>query len=403
MKRRVHAGAGVIGLLAIGLCTLALTSGAGAQPSSYKPYSIVICGAGQTHCSNSAPATIGPAATGSVPDATVTFTNNVTSGNIPLGSDNLNVPSTLAGFSVANVLEADGTTALPACPMKLSQTGPTCWYSLDAQGNPSSPGTTVGFRNLNLGPGQSATFNLELVTPQPSTTACFETSTTLSPCPWTDQSKQSNDFSGTGNGLNPDSGSSYGTILGATSPCPKNNGCKTTLSDGGTPSGGPGTISVTVTTSSGKSLVTQVESLDYGKGLDPKFCSNISAAHQEFDTLSGGGSDRSQTISITTTLYPGYVQEVCNAALASFTDKVIAADGTVSLGKSTKVILPDGSTGYQGLLADCGTKGQPLGPNQVDCSKYPGVERNLSNPNNGDGTATVVFVEPAGFDGGHYN
>jgi hypothetical protein len=334
------------------------------------------------------------------------FRNDVSQGstNIPLGSDNLNVPTELPGFSVVGVLQAlpDGSTpALSTCPQKLSQSGSTCWYSLNA--TPSlCPGTTcgstVGFRNLNLSPGQSASFILQLVTPPPSTTAC----TTSSPCFFTDEAKQSNDFSGTGNDLNSESSSAYGTTLAAMASCPKNQGCQTTLNNGGTPTGAGGSISVTITTSSGKNTVTQIESLDYGH-FDATYCSGVSSVHYEYDKLLGSGSDRAQTVTITTTIqnYPStghYVQEVCLDSNKPFTAKVVDANDNFvpPLVPAHQTTLPDGSLGYQGLLPDCGTK--PLAANQVDCSKNPGVERNLSNPDNGDGTSTTVIASPPGFD-----
>jgi hypothetical protein len=376
-------------LVAALLSALAFASWASASANSDKPYAVIICTEAQTNCN---PAVVGPAAT-AAPWATpsVTFRNDVSQGNtnIQLGSDNLNVPSALPGFSVEGVLQSDGT-ALPGCPAKLSQTGPTCWSSLNG-------GSTIGFRNLNLGPGQSATFTIQLATPAPSTTAC----TTASPCPWTDQAKQSNDFSGTGNGLNSDSNSAYGTVLAAVAQCPKNNGCSTTLGNGGVTGGAGGSITVTITTSSGKKSATQIESLDYGQTLDSSLCSNITALNDEYDNLSSGGSDRSQTITITTTDYPGYVAEVCNASNKPFTAKVVDANDNFvpPLEPATATTLPDGSAGYQGLLPDCGTS--PLAADQVNCSKNPGV---LSRSTSLDGTThTIVIAVPPGFDAFHYN
>jgi hypothetical protein len=386
------------------LSAIAFVSLAGASnpANSSKPYALIICGFGQTGCTSGNPAVVGPASTGTAafPPASVTFKNDVSQGNtnIPLGSDNLNVPTALPHFSVVGVLQAlpNGTTQpLSGCPQKLSNTGPTCWYSL-------KNGSTVGFRNLDLGPGQSVTFPLQLVTPPPSTTVGGPC-TAASPCPWTDEAKQSNDFSGTGNDLNADGSSAYGTVLGAVESCPKNQKCPPmTLANGGTASDAGGSITVTIQTSSGKNSVTQIESLDYGTPLASGPCSGVSSVNYEYDKLSSGGSDRAQTVTITTTtegLLPGqYVQEVCNADNKPFTAKVIDPNtGAVTLAPAVATTLPDGTAGFQGLLPDCGTK--PLASNQVDCTKNPGVERGLSSPPDSTPTSTTVVAIPAGFDG----
>ena len=183
-----------VALFAAALAVLTLSAGAGANPN--KPYSIVICGGGQTGCTSSNPAVIAPGGTTANPaKLSVTFRNDNKPSGITLGSDNLNVPSTPAGFSVIS-------TSLPTCPPKFNNQAPACFVLLNRPQLRLNGGTTVGFRNLNLAPGQFISISMSAVTPAPSITAC----TTTSPCFWTDEAKQSNDFNGTGN--NPVSASS---------------------------------------------------------------------------------------------------------------------------------------------------------------------------------------------------
>jgi hypothetical protein len=387
MAGRVRTRAGVSGLFAIFFFSVVLVSTASAANSN-KPYSVVLCGNGQVGCTASNPAVIGPGGTAANPSMlTVTFTNNNKLGSgIKLGSDNLNVPTALPGFAVI-------TTSLPACPASLSQQGPACVYLYDASGNiVTSGGTRVGFRNLNLSAGASTgAITLSVTSPLPSTTAC----TTTSPCRWSDEAKQSNDFSGTGNNLNADSTSAYGTATAAVASCPKKQGCATTLGDGGTATSLAGSISATITTSSGKTAVTQIQSLDFGAPLDPTKCSGVSSMHYEYGVLSNGadnGSDRTITTSITTTPFSGYQQEFCLETGKAFTQKVISG-GFSTLAPASPTIQPDGSPGFQGLLPDCSTP--PQQPLQVDCSKNPGVLRRVANA---DGTTTTVAILPPGYD-----
>ena len=365
-------------LIAVALTALAV----GAQAStaaSNKPYSIVICGDGQTGCSATNPAVVAPGGTTVDPSSlSVTFTNdNKLGSGIQLGSDNLNVPSMPAGFSVIS-------TSLPTCPPSFTNATPPCFILLNN-------GATVGFRNLNLAPAQSISISISAVTPQPSTTAC----TTTSPCFWTDQANQSNNFSGTGNGLNSDANSSYGTVMSAVAFCAQKKACSTTLANGGTATSAPGSIDATVSTSSGKTAVTQVESIDFGTPLDPAACSGVSSPHLTAETLSNGsdnGTDRSQTITINTTDFVGYVSEVCLETNVPFTQLVIAPDGTESLAPATQT----GPSTFQGLLPDCATS--PPQPLQVNCSKNPGVLQRQTTVSALGTTHTIVFAIPPGFD-----
>jgi hypothetical protein len=376
--RAVRFRVGGVALLAAALAVLTISASAGATPN--KPYSIVICGGGQIGCTSANPAVIAPGGTTSNPSSlSVTFMNDNKPGSgIQLGSDNLNVPSTPAGFSVI-------TTSLPACPSSFNNSAPACVIL-------SHSGTTVGFRNLNLAPGQSISVAISALTPAPSTTTC----TTTSPCFWTDEAKQSNDFSGTGNDLTSDGASSYGTVTSAAASCAKKQGCTTKLADGGTASSAPGSISTTVATSSGKTAVTQVESIDFGAPLDPSKCSGVSSPHLTYENLSNGsdnGSDRSQTITINTTDFPGYVAEGCLETRMQFTQLVIAPDGTRSLAPANPTTLPDGTPGFQGLLPDCGN--QAL---QVNCNKNPGVLQRQTTVTAQGTTHTLVAAIPPGFD-----
>jgi hypothetical protein len=378
-----------LGFASIVVCSIVFASLASAQPNSSKPYSIVICGDGQTGCTVNNPAVTAPGGTTTNPaKLSVTLTNdNKLGSGIQLGSDNLNVPNPPPGFSVLS-------TSLPACATPLPQQGPACAYLLDSSGNVvSSGGTTVGFRDLNLQPGQSISVTMSLITPPPSTTNC----TTTSPCSWTDQAKQANDFSGTGNGLNSDSSSSYGTVTDAVASCASKKACSTQLADGGNANGGAGSVNVTVNTGSGKNAVTQIEALDFGTPLDTSLCGGITSIHEEFWSLSDGGSDRSQTVAITTTFYSGYQAQVCYFTTKQFTALQLTNGQPSGLVPATPTTV-DGVAGFQGLLADCGSK--PLPPLTVDCSKNPGLTQRGTD--NGDGTRTTVIAVPPGFDAHAY-
>jgi hypothetical protein len=369
-----------VALFAAALAVLTLSAGAGANPN--KPYSIVICGGGQTGCTSSNPAVIAPGGTTANPaKLSVKFRNDNKPSGITLGSDNLNVPSTPAGFSVIS-------TSLPACPPKFNKQAPACFVLLNGA-------TTVGFRNLNLAPGNSIQINMSAVTPPPSTTAC----TTTSPCFWTDEAKQSNDFNGAGNDLNSDSNSAYGTVTSSVASCAIQQVCSTTLGNGGTATSAPGSISTTVATSSGKTTVTQLESIDFGPPLDPSKCSGVSSPHLTYEALSNGadnGSDRSETITINTTDFSGYVAQACYETSMQFTQLVIASNGTESLAPANPTTLPDGTPGFQGLLPDCAT--WPPHPLQVDCSENPGVLQRQTTVTAQGTTHTLVAAIPPGFD-----
>jgi len=392
-----------LALFLAALAALTLSAGAGASPN--KPYSIVICGGGQTGCTSTNPAVIAPGGTTANPSSlSVTFTNDNKLGTgIRLGSDNLNVPSTPAGFSVIS-------TSLPTCPPKFNNQAPACFVLLNRPQLRLNGGTTVGFRNLNLAPGQFISISMSAVTPAPSTTAC----TTTSPCFWTDEAKQSNDFNGAGNDLNSDSNSAYGTVTSAVASCAKTQGCSTTLANGGTATSAPGSISTTVTTSSGQTTVTQIESIDFGPPLidDPQNpssppntvpnCSGVTSPHLTYENLSNGadnGSDRSQMIAINTTDFQTYESEVCLETKTPFTQLVNPSPETqctpwsgCSLAPANSILLPDGTAGFVGLLPDCGK--QAL---QVNCSKLPGVF-SRQNAGAGEPVHTIVAAIPHGFD-----
>jgi hypothetical protein len=343
-------------------------------------------------------AIVAPGGTASFPSAlTVTLMNkNKVGSGIQLGSDNLNVPATPPGFSVTS-------TSLPSCPIPLSQQGAACAYLYNSSGNiVSSGGTTVGFRNLNLAAGGSITVTLFATTPPLSTPGC----TTAQPCLFTDEAKQSNDFSGTGNDLNADSTSTYGVVTNSTASCPKKQGCVTSLADGGTAAGtttgSPGSVSVAINTAGGKTAVTQIEALDFGPPPDPSLCQGalgpVSSAHYTYwDMFNGAdnGEDRSQTVSITTTPgFPGFQQELCLVSHQQFTMKTFDSSiGSYVLAPANPTTFSDGSPAFEGLLPDCGNK--PLPPLTVDCSKLPGVLQRLTNS---DGTTTTIGSIAPGFD-----
>jgi len=361
--------------------------GQAATAASYKPYSIVICGDGQTGCTPTTPAVVAPGGMIDNPSSlSVTFTNDNRVGTgIRLGSDNLTVPNAPAGFSVIG-------TSLPECPQTFNRLAPACFILLDN-------GATVGFRNLNLQPGQSISISISAITPAPSATAC----TTTSPCSWSDEARQSNEFHGAGNRLNPDGNSTYGTVMTAVATCEPQQPCSTTLADGGTATSAPGSISTTIDTSSGQTLVTQIEAIDFGEPLvgpqDPNECSGVTSPHWTFETLFNGadnGLDRSQTVTINTTDFEGYRSEVCFESNVPFTQLVIAPDGTESLAPADQV-----GDVFLGLLPDCATS-ELREDLQVDCNTNPGV---LERENAGEGNPvhTIVFAIPPGFDPRFWN
>jgi hypothetical protein len=377
--------------------TLAFVAPASAATS--KPYSLVICAPGQDCTSN--PAVVSPGAGTTInptPDTmTATFTNlNKPGSGITLGSDNLNVPSSLPGFSVTGVttIVIGNNTYTQACPTRLSQQGPPC-YTLP------TGGTTVELRNLNLpadapNPDATATITMTVDTPAPSTAFC----TSASPCLWTDVAKQSNDFSGTGNDLgNPETGV-RGTVLSAETTCQKGgNSCVTMLADNSGNSAG--SVNVTVTTLTGKTALTQLQALDFGVQPDPTACNGqfgaVSATHFTYWDIFNG-ADASQTVSITTTtsgLETPFQQEFCLLSERQFTMKtwnglqyVLAPATAVTYPPNTSTIV------FEGLLPDCSTNPNAVAPT-VDCKKLPGVLQRV--PNNGTTATTVASIAP-GFD-----
>src|SRR5256885_17051712 len=110
MNRRIRTRAVVYLIPVIVVSSLAFAFAASAANSN-KPYSVVICGNGQTSCTGSNPAVVAPGGTTSRPATlTVTFKNNNKAGTgIELGSDNLTVPATTSGISVIS-------TSLAPCP-----------------------------------------------------------------------------------------------------------------------------------------------------------------------------------------------------------------------------------------------------------------------------------------------
>jgi hypothetical protein len=140
--------------------------------------------------------------------------------------------------------------------------------------------------------------------------------------------------------------------------------------------------------------VTQIESIDFGAPLDPGKCSGVSSPHLTYESLSGGpDNDRKQTITIDTTDFPGYVAQACLEARLRFTQLVIAPDGTESLAPANPTTLPDGTHGFQGLLADCGTQALT-----VNCRKNPGVLQRQTTVTPQGTTHTLVAAIPPGFD-----
>ena len=224
------------------------------------------------------------------------------------------------------------------------------------------------------------------------------------PCQWNVSGKQSNDYSGQGNDLNLDSVSSQlGIVTSSQTTCTRSvnqaNSCSTTLANGGSTGSPGGSVSIT-TDATGTSPGTFYESIDYGPHLSADSeCSGVDSVHDEY--ISGpalnGSNQRSFTVTITTTDYPGYTAKLCATTSKPF--RVAAPDGddpyepvadSDDFTMAVPVTQPDGTAGYAGLLPDCTGGARPT----VDCQTWPGVVSRSTNGN----VHTIVASFPAGFD-----
>lgn len=355
-----------------------------AAATSNKPFAVLICGAGadsQT-CSPGTPQVVAPGSASGGVNSTLasvqaTITDETTKGGgLTIGSVNLGAPSgvtiTSASFSPSGPAIAPCTTTTPATTSCIS-----------------SDGSTLELRGLNVAPGASVTVAMSIATPSlPSN--C----TTTTPCSFTAAAKQSNNYNGPpGNNLNLNGGSSQlGVILNSQATCTsakKSNSCSTTLGDGGNSGGVGGTVSIT-TNASGTSSGNFYEALDYGQPLPASDCSGVTSNHDEYvnGAALSGTNARSFTVTITTTDYSGYLAELCMTTSKLFVAKYVSLPGDtlVDYANALAVTQPDGTTGYAGLVPNCGTQGIPKNnPCVVSRSTVGNVH-------------TIVASIPAGFD-----
>jgi hypothetical protein len=364
-----------IACLGSALAIVAWQGSAAAAPD--KPFSVVICAPGQS-CKPGSPPVVSPGATSSTPAAlTAVLKDESTKGSgQKLGSANLTPPS-----GVTVVSASLGGTAIGPC----SATTPATTSCITSAG-------VLELRSLNVDPGASIQVSIGVATPPPPSSC-----TTATPCQWSVSAKQSNEYSGTGNNLNLDLDSSQlGIVLSSQVTCTsaqQSNTCSATLADGGTTGSTGGSVSIT-TDATGTSGGTLFEAIDFGPHLNPATeCSGIDSAHDEY--VSGaalnGQNQRSFTVTINTTAYPGYRDSLCVTTSQPFTAKFISASGTVTVGPAVPVTQPDGTPGFAGLLPNCA--GDGAAPT-VDCSTQPGVvSRSLTA-----GVHTLVASFPAGFD-----
>ncbi|MDE3130299.1 MAG: hypothetical protein KGL16_04035 [Acidobacteriota bacterium] len=384
--RRWRGGALVsIAMLASAAVVVAEQGSAGA--ASNKPFGVLICGTGtdsQT-CAPGAPQVIAPgSATGGASSAPASLqaiiTDETTKGaGLTIGSVNLTAP---AGVTISSASFSPSGPAIDAC-------------------TPTTPTTTSCFaggvlelRGLNVAPGASITVAMSITTP-PLPSSC----TPATPCSFSAAAKQSNDYNGPpGNQLNLDAGSSQlGIILNSQATCTsakKSNTCSTTLGDGGTSGSLGGTVSIT-TDASGTSNGNYYEAIDYGTTLDPAAdCSGVQSNHDEY--VSGpaltGTNARSFTVTITTADYSGYLAELCMTTSKLFVAKYISLPGDtlVNYAPAVPVTQPDGTSGYAGLVPDCGAQGVP--------KNNPCVVSRSQTTSNGTILHQIVASIPAGFD-----
>lgn len=365
---------GAIACLGSALAVVAWQGSAGA--ASNKPYEVVICAAGQP-CQPGSPPVLSPGSTSSAPVAiTAVITNETTKGaGLKIGAANLEPPTGLAVVSASL-----GGVAIGSCSASTPAT--------------TSCITTAGvlkLRSVDVQPGGSIQVSMGITTPPPPSNC-----TTATPCQWTVTAKQANNYNGPPRdafNLDPD-GSQLGIVLSSQVTCTSaesSNTCSATLADGGTAASAGGSVSIT-TDATGTSGGTFYQSIDYGPHLDPaKECSGINSVHDEYISGSAlnGQNERSFTVTISTTDYPGYVAELCVTTSKPFTAKYISASGKVTIGPATPVTQPDGTPGYAGLLLNC-----PEPAPNTRCNTQPGV---ISRSTTGN-VHTIVATFPAGYD-----
>ena len=365
---------GSIACLGSVLVVVAWQGSAGA--ASKKPFGVVICAPGQS-CQRGAPPVVSPGASSSAPASlTAVITNDTTKGGgLTIGSANLTPPSgiTVVSASVGGAAIGPCTATTPATTSCIT----------DA--------SVVELRGLSVRPGDSIQISLGITTPPPPSSC-----TTTTPCQWSVSAKQSNEYNGApGDNFNLDLDTSQlGIVLSSVVTCTSATGpnsCSATLANGGTSVSTGGSVSIT-TNATGTSGGTLYQAIDFGPHLNPgSECSGIDSVHDEY--VSGaalnGAAERSFTVTINTTDYPGYVAELCVTSSKQFTAKFFTDNGTAFLAPAVPVTQPDGTPGFAGLLPNC-TDPAPT----VRCNSEPGVVSRSTNGN----VHTIVASFPAGFD-----
>ncbi len=246
-------------------------------------------------------------------------------------------------------------------------------------------------RGLNVRPGDSIQVSMGITTPPPPSSC-----TTATPCLWSVSAQASTDYNGPpGDDFNLDSDlSQLGLVLSSEVSCTsatQSNTCSATLADGGASGSTGGSVSIT-TDATGISGGSLYEAIDFGPHLNAASeCSGIDSVHDEYvsGTALNGPDERSFTVTINTTNYPGYRDALCVTTSKQFTAEFISAGGTVTLGPAIPVTQPDGTPGFAGLLPNC-TGAAPT----VDCNTQPGVVSRSFTGN----VHTMVASFPAGFD-----
>jgi hypothetical protein len=167
--------------------------------------------------------------------------------------------------------------------------------------------------------------------------------------------------------------------------------------------GSAGGIDGTASAGAGTAGAELTETVDFGNQqqyhqiIEPVACNSYSSAHDEWVGLTQ--KQRLITGSITTTVLFNVTgsaisgQNDCFAASTPTGQPFQILDTTTRpfmLEAATPVTLPDGTSGFAGLLADCGTKN-----NQVDPTVGPCVQSRtgMSNPMGG-GTLTITITSP---------
>jgi hypothetical protein len=179
--------------------------------------------------------------------------------------------------------------------------------------------------------------------------------------------------------------------------CAKHNGCNTHANSANFMTTDQG-INATVSVSSGSSDDVLAESTDFGTQPTASECEGYTATHDVYWNLVGA-TDRTKQVSITTTVLAGVTgsmikgQDNCLLAPFPFTE-INESTNPPSLTPAPATTLPDGSSGFAGLLPDCGKKNLQVDPTTNPCV----VSRTGTNTLSG-GTLTITISIPAGEPG----